>query len=128
MPKDRDPLEDIKRRKGDLRPEDIRRIEDRIKELEERKRMLDGAEERIASGSFLTKFDKKLDVMQKLGGRGGAPEGVYDAAVYVHDTLDLAVASAKTHFGEKVNPEVAIAIYELMNAERLRRTQGETSE
>lgn len=71
----------------------------------------------------LTKFDKKLELYRQFGDRSEAPREMDGAAVYVNDTLELAWASAQTVFGEAARPEHAIAIYEAMNRERLRRVE-----
>ncbi|MGL5874205.1 MAG: hypothetical protein ACRC2R_17860 [Xenococcaceae cyanobacterium] len=56
---------------------------------------------------YLNPFDKKLDLH-----KNDIPWNVRDELVWVHDTLDLCWASAKTIFGENVTPEIALAIYD----------------
>lgn len=76
-----------------------------------------------------TKFDEKLDLMEKMQrGRGdtvlGSPtfSEVRDAAVFVIDTLDLCWVAAKSVFAEQANPAHAIDIYDRIQ-ERLAESQ-----
>jgi len=64
------------------------------------------------------RFQVRLDSMNRSW-RG--TEHTADAAVYVHDTLELAWLAATDLFGENVSPEIAVAIYDRMDEERLRR-------
>ena len=50
-------------------------------------------------------------------------EHTAEAASYVHDTLELAWLAATDLFGENVSPEIAVAIYDRMDEERLRRAE-----
>lgn len=59
-------------------------------------------------------FDAKLALNKRL------PEGMRDAFIDVNDTLDFAWASAQAVFEEKATPEHAVAICEIMMAERSR--------
>ena len=52
-------------------------------------------------------FDKKLETWKER-----IPEEVAEASIFVNDTLDLCLSSAKTVFGDNVAPEVALAIYD----------------
>lgn len=59
-------------------------------------------------------FDRKLELNRHL------PEGVREALINVNDTLEYAWLSAQTVFEEKATPEHAIAIGQMMLAERER--------
>ncbi len=66
-------------------------------------------------------FDQKLDIMRRGAGSDSVDHHhVFDAAVYVHDTMELALAAAKT-FAKSPKIEDVIAIYDRIEAERLRR-------
>lgn len=54
-------------------------------------------------------FERKRELLQKAG----APSALVDAAIYVNDTLDVAVAIALTHFSDPA-PETVIAVYRLV--------------
>jgi hypothetical protein len=62
-------------------------------------------------------FDKKIEQLDKLP---GVPDHSTEAAVYVRDTLEVAWLAAKSVFGNRANPDVALAVYDMMNEERLR--------
>jgi hypothetical protein len=66
------------------------------------------------------RFQGRLDSMNKAW-RG--PEHTVDAAGYVHDTVELAWLAATDIFGRDVSPEIAIALYDRMDEERLRRAE-----
>jgi hypothetical protein len=56
--------------------------------------------------------------------RGSSVPEVYQAsAVHVHDTLLTAKAVARSLFGDAVAPDVVMAVYDRLNAERLRRVR-----
>ena len=62
-------------------------------------------------------FDKKIEQVERAI---GSPPHVTEAAVYVRDTLEVAWLAAKSVFGNQANPDVALAVYDMMNEERLR--------
>lgn len=70
-------------------------------------------------------FDNRLTLLDKTRGK---PQHIGDSLAYVHDTLETTWLSARVIFGEKATPEVALAIYDRVNAERLRRVGEEESE
>jgi hypothetical protein len=66
------------------------------------------------------RFEARLDSMNKAW-RG--PEHTSDAASYVKDTLELAWFAATDIFGANVSPEIAMALYDRIDDERLRRAE-----
>lgn len=66
-------------------------------------------------------FDRKLEAQ-----RANLPDGMADAAIYVHDTLDLAVAVAQSYFGPRPPREAVLAVYDRIAAkhDQLRRSAG----
>lgn len=70
--------------------------------------------------SETNRFQERLDAMNKAW-RG--PEHTEDAALYVRDTIELASLAATDLFGRDVPAEIALAIYDRINAERLRRAE-----
>lgn len=52
-------------------------------------------------------FDKKLAAEE-----GKIPSDVHDAAVFVTDTMDLCIASAKAVFETQYSPALALEIYD----------------
>jgi hypothetical protein len=60
--------------------------------------------------------------LEKMNQSWRGAEHTSDAAAYVHDTLELAWLAASDLFGEKVTPEIAVAIYDRIDEERLRRS------
>lgn len=71
----------------------------------------------------MSKFERRLEVM-----RDRSPSFVRNAAIEVHDTFELAWFAAQDVFGEAAQPEHAIAIYDRINAERLRLRDVEAKE
>lgn len=67
-------------------------------------------------------FDKMLERISRSPDR---PAGITDAAAYVHDTLKLALVSAKVIFGKSATPEIALAIYDRIAAEHKARDKSE---
>ena len=68
-------------------------------------------------------FDEKINLMNKRPDQVEGLAFVRDAAIYVTDTVDLAWASALSVFEERATPELALQIYDRINAERLRLEQ-----
>ena len=63
-------------------------------------------------------FDSKMELNRK-----NIPKDMFNALIYVVDTLDLCIAAAETLFGEAATPDHALAIYDrAMQAEKLPRT------
>lgn len=60
-------------------------------------------------------FDKAIARLSHVPSK---PAFIIDAAVEVHDTLKLAIVSAKTIFGEDVSPEIAVKICDMVEAKR----------
>jgi len=70
----------------------------------------------------MSSFEKKIELLDKKGQKDsddsddvlGKPTRaeLKDAAIFVNDTLELAWACAKNVFDEKVDPEIAVAIYD----------------
>ena len=67
-------------------------------------------------------FDLALENAGKALNR---PPYIVDAAVYVRDTLNLAWKAAESVFDKRATPEIALAIYDRINADRLRRESGD---
>jgi hypothetical protein len=65
-------------------------------------------------------FDRRIDILTKSR---ETPKGVVDAAVFVHDTIELAWMAAEDVFGDKATPDVALAIYDRIAA-RMPRAKG----
>jgi len=66
-------------------------------------------------------FEKKLELMKKHAAWGGVEhDAVFDAAIYVHDTLELAFAAAKS-VQSTATLDHAIAVYDRIEAQRLQR-------
>ena len=57
--------------------------------------------------------------LEKMNQSWRGAEHTSDAAAYVHDTLELAWLAASDLFGDKVTPEIAVAIYDRIDEERL---------
>jgi hypothetical protein len=74
------------------------------------------------TGDWRDNFDKMLDGLSKSP---QTPVAMADSAAYIHDTLKLAWASAKTIFGKNVSPEIAIAICDRMIGEQKARSKGQ---
>ncbi len=55
----------------------------------------------------LDPFNRKL-----VNNENRIPSDIHEALVYVHDTVEFCIASAKTHFGEDVSPEIVLGIYD----------------
>lgn len=55
----------------------------------------------------LDPFSRKL-----VNNENRIPSDIHEALVYVHDTVEFCIASAKTHFGEDVSPEIVLGIYD----------------
>lgn len=64
----------------------------------------------------LNPFDKHLESR-----KNDIPPLIRDAAIHVHDTMELAEALAKSTCKGSVKPEHAIEIYDRIQAEWLRR-------
>jgi hypothetical protein len=64
--------------------------------------------------SFTNKFDEKI---KSMNGSFSTPHKLVDAAVYVHDTIELAAASAQVLFGESVTPEIVLSIFDRISSE-----------
>ncbi|MDD5227236.1 MAG: hypothetical protein PHN45_00390 [Methylococcales bacterium] len=64
--------------------------------------------------SFTNKFDERI---KSMNGSFSTPHKLVDAAVYVHDTLELASASAQVLFGELVTPEIVLSIFDRISSE-----------
>lgn len=60
-------------------------------------------------------FDRALSA---LNGVANVPPRLLDAAVYVRDTLDLSLKAAESVFGKRATPDIALAIFDRINAER----------
>ena len=60
-------------------------------------------------------FDRALEFARRSA---NAPAHIVDAAVYVRDTVDLAWKAATSIFGKQATPDVALAIFDRINAER----------
>lgn len=56
-------------------------------------------------------FERKRKVL--AASPGTVPSGLLDAAIYVNDTLDVAVAIALNHFGA-ATPEAVLGIYRVL--------------
>lgn len=67
------------------------------------------------TNDMTTAFDKRIDTLQKFSGK---PEKIIDAAVEVHDTLELASLAADDIFKEKSSPELILRVYELIEQRR----------
>jgi hypothetical protein len=66
-------------------------------------------------------FDQKIAHMKSIGSdQVTSIAFVRDAAIYVADTLELAWAAAQAVFEKGATPELALQIYDRVNAERLR--------
>lgn len=52
-------------------------------------------------------FDRKIDAQ-----KGALDSSMRDAAIYVHDTMDLAFAAAQSFFGDKPPVEAVMAMYD----------------
>ncbi|MEI2637081.1 MAG: hypothetical protein V9E92_09630 [Methylotenera sp.] len=63
-------------------------------------------------------FDKAITNLSHVPNK---PAFIIDAAVEVHDTLKLANTSAKAIFGKDVSPEIAVKIYDRLEANRVFR-------
>lgn len=64
---------------------------------------------------WTTEFDKKLkEITESHSMRAMRTDWptINDASVFVHDTLNLCLASARTLFGEDVTPRVVFDIYD----------------
>ena len=55
----------------------------------------------------LNPFDLKLN-----NNKDRISSDIHETLVYVHDTMEFCIASAKTHFGEDVSPEIVLGIYD----------------
>lgn len=62
-------------------------------------------------------FENKLKEIQKSM---GAPPKMADALIHVNDTMEAVWRSARYVFGNRATPEVAITMYALVEAERLK--------
>jgi hypothetical protein len=72
---------------------------------------------------FTDGFDKQLPSLHGTN----VPSQIVAAAVYVRDTMNLAKLAAESVFKDKATPELALAIYDRIDAERLRLvTEQET--
>ncbi len=58
-------------------------------------------------------FDAKLELLHR---DPKTPEGLIDAAIYVVDTLGLAWAAAQSVFENRATPELALEIYDRIDA------------
>jgi len=67
-----------------------------------------------------TPFDNKLELWSRR-----IPGRTRDAAIYVNDTLELAYASAKQNFGDEVDPSIALAVYDRILDDILRRAKDD---
>ena len=67
-------------------------------------------------------FDLALENAGKALSR---PPYIVDATVYVRDTLNLAWKAAESVFGKRATPEIALALYDRIHADRLRRESGD---
>jgi hypothetical protein len=64
-----------------------------------------------------TPFDRKLSIWNDR-----IPPEIQEASIMVHDTLELAWASARQIFGEqRATPEIAIDIFDLIQSQSRRR-------
>ena len=71
-------------------------------------------------------FEMKLEILGRLSpGRVEGVERVRDAAIYVHDTLELALAAARSVFGKDVDPHVAFEVYDRIEQHRMHLIQTE---
>ena len=72
-----------------------------------------------------TPFDRKLSIWN-----GRIPPETEEAAILVHDTLELSWAAARQVFGDRATPEIAIDIFDLIQTQsrqsRRRRRDTET--
>jgi hypothetical protein len=67
-------------------------------------------------------FDRAIDGLS----RGlNAPPHLSEAAVYVRDTFELSWKAAESVFGKHATPELAVAIFDRINAERKNLVEGE---
>jgi hypothetical protein len=73
------------------------------------------------TGDWRDEFDKMLDRLSKSS---QTPATMAGSAAYVHDTLKLAWASARTIFGKTVSPEIALAICDRIIGEQKARSKG----
>ena len=60
-------------------------------------------------------FDRALEAANRAR---NAPPHLIEAAVYVRDTLNLSWKAADSVFGKHATPEIALAIFDRINAER----------
>ena len=75
--------------------------------------------EEESSRGELSPFDQRLQLLNRFAHL--APPHVVDAAVYVHDTMKTAQASARTLFGDTVSPEVVLAVFDRISQEHRHR-------
>jgi alkanesulfonate monooxygenase SsuD/methylene tetrahydromethanopterin reductase-like flavin-dependent oxidoreductase (luciferase family) len=75
-----------------------------------------------STADWTDSFDKGVE---HAGKAPNAPPHIVDAAVYVRDTLDLAWKAAESVFDKKATPEIALAIYDRIDAERKLREANE---
>lgn len=61
-------------------------------------------------------FDKAITKLSQVPNK---PDFIIDAAVEVHDTLKLANTSAKAIFGKDASPDIAVKIYDRVEASRI---------
>ena len=59
------------------------------------------------TNDIVNQFDRKLH-----NNKDRIHSDTHEALVYVHDTLEFCISSAKTHFGEDVSPEIILGIYD----------------
>ena len=76
----------------------------------------------MPSVEFGTKLDRRIDDLKR---NPNASENIVGAVVYVKDTLDLALGVATQVFGDKTTPDIVLTIYDRIDRERQRLTQGE---
>lgn len=69
-------------------------------------------------------FDKRIATLRAAAPSGVSHEGTLDAAVYVRDTLQLALAAARS-IDAKATLDHALAIYDRIEDERASQTEDD---
>jgi hypothetical protein len=77
-----------------------------------------GRNDRMSDSESQKRFQARLESMNRSW-RG--TEHTAEAAAYVHDTLELAWLAATDLFGDKATADIAVALYDRIDEERLRR-------
>jgi hypothetical protein len=73
----------------------------------------------VTTNQNIVEFDRQLKSAREARSGSVPHDGIADAAVYVRDTLELALAAARS-LDESASLEHAIAIYDRIEAVRLR--------